>query len=83
MHKLEDVYAESDHILRYEKGNFKSGFCLLKDKKVVIVNKYFSLEGKINCLIDIIKDLKLESSGMNEKNKQFYLSFHKPSENQD
>ena len=30
-----------------------------KDKKVVIINKYFSLEGKINTLIEIIKSIKI------------------------
>ena len=31
--KLEDLFAESDYILRYEKGNFKSGYCVIKEKK--------------------------------------------------
>lgn len=39
--KLENLFAESEFILRYEKGNFKSGYCVLKENKVVIVNKYF------------------------------------------
>ena len=37
--KLEDLIAESDYNLRYEKGNFKSGFCVLKDQKIIIINK--------------------------------------------
>ena len=32
---------------------------IIKDKKVVIINKYFSLEGKINALIEIIKSIKI------------------------
>lgn len=70
--KLEDVFAESDHVLRYEKGNFKSGYCVLKDQKVAIVNKYFTTEGKINCLLEIIKTANLEVSKLNEKNLKFY-----------
>ena len=38
--KLEDLIAESDYFLRYEKGNFKSGYCLLHDQKIIIVNKF-------------------------------------------
>jgi hypothetical protein len=53
--KLEDLVSESDYILRYEKGNFKSGYCLLKDQKVMIVNKFYTTEGKINTLLDILK----------------------------
>lgn len=70
LNRLEDVLAESDYVLRYEKGNFKSGYCILKDTKIVIVNKYFTTEGKINCLIDIVKTLDLDTSNISEKNKK-------------
>ena len=73
LNKLEDIFAESDYILRYEKGNFKSGYCLLNDKKVAVVNKYFSVEGKINCLIDILKSVELDISNLSEKNQKHYL----------
>lgn len=66
--KLEDVFAESDYVLRYEKGNFKSGYCLLKDTKIAIVNKYYTTEGKINCLIEIIKSVEIDQRSLSEKN---------------
>ena len=72
LHKLEDLMAESPYILRYEKGNFKSGYCILKTKKVAMVNKYFSDEGKISCLIDIIKSIELEPDELSDKNKILY-----------
>ncbi|MDH5365716.1 MAG: hypothetical protein OEW67_01925 [Cyclobacteriaceae bacterium] len=68
--KLEDVLAESDYVLRYEKGTFKSGYCILKETKIVIVNKYFTTEGKVNCLIDIITNLDIDLSNISEKNKK-------------
>ena len=37
--KLENLFSSSEYILRYEKGNFKSGYCLLKDTNLVIINK--------------------------------------------
>lgn len=48
--KMEDLIAESDYTLRYEKGNFKSGYCVLKDQKIIIINKFYTMEGKINAL---------------------------------
>lgn len=72
LNKLEDVFAESDYHLRYEKGNFKSGYCVLKDTKIVIVNKYYTTEGKVNCLVDIIRELELESEAMSDKNRKMY-----------
>ena len=70
LNKLEDILAETDYMLRYEKGNFKSGYCILNETKVVIVNKYFTTEGKINCLIDILKNLEIDSNSISEKNRK-------------
>lgn len=71
--KLEDIFAESDFILRYEKGNFKSGYCILNDQKVVVINKFYTLEGKINCIVEILRTLKLDISGFKEKTKELYF----------
>jgi hypothetical protein len=70
--KLEDMIAESDYILRYEKGNFKAGYCLLKEQKIMIVNKFFTMEGKINALLDILKSIELDSTNFSEKSAKLY-----------
>lgn len=72
LNKLEDIFAESDYILRYEKGNFNSGYCLLKETKIAIINKYFPLEGKINSLIEILRQIELNETKMSEKNVKLY-----------
>jgi hypothetical protein len=73
LNKLEDVFAESDYILRYEKGNFKSGYCILKENKIAIVNKFYTLEGKINCLIEMIRTIDFEPERFSEKNRRILL----------
>lgn len=73
LNKLEDLFAESTYMLRYEKGNFKSGYCILMDTNIAIVNKYYTTEGKINCLLDILKSIDIEVKNLSEKNKNFYL----------
>ncbi len=70
--KLEDLIAESDYILRYEKGNFKAGYCLLRDQKIMIINKFFTMEGKINALLEIIRIVPLDTSKFSEKNLKFH-----------
>lgn len=71
--KLENLFAASDYVLRYEKGNFKSGYCVLRDTKIVIINKYFPIEGKINALIDIIAELDFNPQDFSEKSNQDFL----------
>ena len=70
--KLEDMIAESDYVLRYEKGNFKSGYCLLRDQKIMIVNKFFATEGKINALLDILKIVVLDTTRFSEKSLKLH-----------
>lgn len=70
--KIEDMIAESDYILRYEKGNFKSGYCLLREQKIMIVNKFYTTEGKINALLEILKNSELDTSRFSEKSKSLH-----------
>ena len=72
LNKLEDILSETDYILRYEKGNFQSGYCILNDSKVAVVNKFFALEGKVNSLIEIIRSIKVDSSKLSDSNKKLY-----------
>ncbi|MBL7929743.1 MAG: hypothetical protein JNL47_09790 [Bacteroidia bacterium] len=57
LQKLEGLIKENNYTLRNEKGNFKSGYCLLKDSKVIVINKFATLESRINSLIEILKEL--------------------------
>lgn len=71
--KLENIFAASEYILRYEKGSFKSGYCILKDNKIVVVNKYYPLDGKINTLLEIIKELNFNPQDFGDKKIQDLL----------
>ena len=53
--KLEDIFTENGYKVRFEKGNFKSGFCILDDRKIIVVNKFAAIESRINTMIEILK----------------------------
>lgn len=72
LHKLEDIMSETDYILRYEKGNFQSGYCILNESKVAVINKFFALEGKVNSLVEILRSIQVDTSKFSEQNKKFY-----------
>jgi hypothetical protein len=59
--KIEKIVAEAGYIVRYERGSFQSGYCVLEDRKVVVLNKFLQLEGRINTLIDLLPQLKLDA----------------------
>lgn len=79
--KLEKILDEAKYIVRYERGNFQSGYCVLEERRVVVLNKFLNQEGKINALTEIIPSLKInidvlthESQKMVEEIKQLKLA---------
>ena len=57
--KLEKILDEAEYVVRYERGNFHSGYCILEQRKVVVLNKFLQMEGRINTLVDIIPQLSI------------------------
>ena len=70
--KIEKVIAETGYIIRYERGTFQSGFCILEDRKVVVLNKFLQLEGRINTLIDLIPQLKINAETLTPESKKVF-----------
>jgi hypothetical protein len=58
--KLEDILTQSEYVVRYERGTFQSGWCLLESKRVVVLNKFLPTEGRINTLMEIIPQLDIQ-----------------------
>ncbi len=58
LRKLEKIIRENNYTLRHEKGNFKSGYCLLNDSKVIVLNQFATVENRINTLIAVLKVLR-------------------------
>lgn len=55
--KLERVLEEIGYIIRYERGTFQSGYCILEQKKVVVLNKFLQVEGRVQTLVDLVPQL--------------------------
>ncbi|MFN8237203.1 MAG: hypothetical protein U0T77_03450 [Chitinophagales bacterium] len=69
---LESIFKENHYVIRYEKGRFQSGYCILQDKRVVVVNKFFETEARINALIDILQQIEVDVSLLDEKQLKLY-----------
>jgi hypothetical protein len=72
LEKLEKILEESGYLVRYERGTFQSGYCILEQKKVVVLNKFLQLEGRINTLIDIIPQLSIIPEGLSPDIQKTY-----------
>lgn len=79
--KLEAIPEQSGYILRYERGTFQSGYCILEAKKVVVLNKFLQTEGRINTLLDLIPQLEIDIDLLTDESQRLYLSIINKLEN--
>ena len=72
--KLESIPEQAGYVLRYERGTFQSGYCILEDRKVVVLNKFLQIEGRINTLLDLIPQLEIDPEILTDESKKLYSS---------
>ncbi len=77
--KLEDILGESGYVVRYERGTFQSGWCLLEARKVVVLNKFLNTEGRINTLMDIIPQIDISFDKLTHESQKLYEELVKKS----
>jgi hypothetical protein len=70
--KIERIAEESGYVIRYERGTFQSGYCILQDKKVVVLNKFFQTEGRINTLSDLMPQLDINFDALTLESQKMY-----------
>lgn len=61
LQKLVDKLKDHEYTVRFEKGHFKTGYCIFEDKKIIVVNKFHDIESKIDNLREILSSLKMAS----------------------
>jgi len=70
--KLEAIPEQAGYVLRYERGTFQSGYCILESIKVVVLNKFLATEGRINTLIDLIPQLQIDPGHLSEESARLH-----------
>jgi hypothetical protein len=70
--KLEAVLEDSGYVVRYERGNFQSGYCILEDRKVVVLNKFLVLESRISTVMDLIPQVNINFDSLTAESQKLY-----------
>jgi hypothetical protein len=70
--KLVAIITESGYKVRFEKGNFVSGYALVKEKKIVLINKFLTIETKVNTIMDIMFDLQIDKEKLSANSLNLY-----------
>ena len=61
---LEELRETCEHLgysIRYEKGDFDGGHCILKEQRLLIVNKRFTIERKISTIARALGELGVDA----------------------
>jgi hypothetical protein len=64
---LKSVANQLGATIRFEKGDFKGGYCLLKESKVIVINKNANLQKKAMILSAALKELGVDDIYLNPK----------------
>jgi hypothetical protein len=78
--KLQQLLSESDYNIRYERGTFQSGWCLLEQKRMVVLNKFLDTEGRINTLLDLIPQIAIEFDKLTLESQKLYAEITRSAE---
>lgn len=69
--KLEDIFQQLEYKVRYEKGNFQSGYCIVEDRKIAVINKFFDIEGRVHTMLEILSQMDLSEDALEDDMKKF------------
>ena len=72
LNKIEKILEESEYVVRYERGTFQSGYCILEERKIVVLNKFLQTEGRVSILVDLIPQLSINPGQLSPETRKSY-----------
>ncbi|MDB5201896.1 MAG: hypothetical protein JWQ27_1305 [Ferruginibacter sp.] len=70
--KIEKIVEDCGYVIRYERGTFQSGYCILQARSVVVLNKFLQTEGRINTLIELLPQLEINFDALTHESQKLY-----------
>jgi hypothetical protein len=70
--KIEKIAEDCGYVIRYERGTFQTGYCILQARKVIVINKFFQTEGRMNALIDLMPQLDINFDTLTHESQKVY-----------
>lgn len=67
---LRSVAGQLGAEVRFEKGDFKGGYCLLKESKIIVINKTANLQRKVIILSMALKELGVDQIYLNPRMRE-------------
>lgn len=65
--ELKEIAQKLGVNVRFEKGDFKGGYCVVKENKIIIINKFAPTQKKAAILATALKELGIEDLYINPR----------------
>jgi len=72
---LRSVAGQLGVTVRFEKGDFKGGYCLVKENKIIVLNKLATLQRKVITLAVALKELGIDEIYLSPKIRELIEEF--------
>lgn len=72
LRQMERLFKEMNYDVRYERGQFEAGACLLNGQRMIVVNKLYTTEGKIQALFDLLQTLPQPEEALSEESQAYW-----------
>ncbi|MEM6723281.1 MAG: hypothetical protein AAF598_04535 [Bacteroidota bacterium] len=69
--KLERLFEALEYKVIYEKGTFNSGYCIVESKNMIVINKFYDTEARVNTMLDILSGITIDESKLEPNLLQF------------
>ena len=73
-HLIQELEELAQHMgirIRFEKGDFKGGYCILKEEKVVVINKRLHEMKKASVLAQALGEIGIEQTYVKPNLREF------------
>jgi hypothetical protein len=81
LEELKQLASQIGAKVRFERGDFKGGYCLIKKDKIIVINKLSNLQRKVYILASALKELGLEELYVSPKIRELIEEFDNNYEN--
>jgi hypothetical protein len=72
LEKIEQLFSELGYDVRYERGSFQSGYCMVHQQRIAVINRFYDTEARINTLLEILDTMEVDPSVLSEAAQQTY-----------
>jgi len=71
LERLELLLKSAGYRIRYERGNFKTGACMLQHNRMIVINKFSDLESRIQAIAALARELEIDQNMLDDKQTAF------------